>query len=480
MNIGILDKIKNNRYLISPDTAKLLSKSGSNVYFTTEIEKAYNLEIAKLKFYKFKMKEELEVKKIFLFIKKQLNGVNNFTLKDYELIKNKIETRIKKLYRDKVFKDIELIKSIYEPFYNKITGHVFLSAGAIRRENNVDIIKNSNILTCYNIPKEELELIEEKHILVSYSNALKNKVNIQSIANKKASLLAIEHIKDVNGENIIQKIISSLSAKVGFSLINSILNEQGVILGNIPFNQKLNITIIGYGTIGKEISNIFNKFYTNITVFDQKMDILGDNSNFSFFSIHNEIKLKESIENSDLIVSAIGNNLSPCAKIITKEHIKNMRNKTLLFDFSINQGGIIEDPIETKYRSNIPELYNIDKINRNFLYSGISEILSTSNISVSNYISNALVLYLSMILEGKSDLRFFENAFLVKEGSINEKITFLENNEDIIPNIEDPFDLMDEEITESWRRMDDVNELLDEAKDYGETSTEKDKNSKRE
>jgi alanine dehydrogenase len=479
MNIGILDQIKNNRYLITPDTAKLLANSGSNVYFTTEIERTYSMEISNLKSHKFPIKEDSEVKKIFLFIKKQLKDNNNFTIENYELVRKKIEMRIKKLYRDKIFKDIKLIKSIYLPFFKKVTGYEFLVAGAVRRENNQNIIKNSTILTCYNLPKDDLNLINEKHTLICYSNALKNHKKIKKISEKKASILAIEHIKDINGDKIIQKIISELSARVGFNLINSILNEQGIILGNTPFNNKLNVTILGYGKVGKEIASLFHKFDSNITIFDKRMEVLGDNPSYSFFSIHNENKLKECISNSNLIISAIGNNLSPCAKVLTRDYINLIDKTTLLFDFSINQGGIIEDPTEIKYRSNVSELYNVDYLNRNLLYSGISDILSVANISVSNYISNVLVMYLAMILEEKTNLPFFDSAFIVKNGVINENINFLENDEEAIPNIEDPFDLMDEEITESWRKMDDVNELLEGAKDYGESSAEKDSNTKR-
>jgi len=479
MNIGILDQIKNNRYLITPDTAKLLVNSGSNVYFTTEIDRAYIIGISNLKSHKFKIKEDSEIKKIFLFIKKQLKDSSSFDLNNYELVKRKIEMRVKKLYKDKVFKDVKLIESIYLIFLNKVTGYDFLQAGAIRRESNINIIKNSTILTCYNIPNENLELINESHTLICYSNALKNRSKINQLAQNKASILAIEHIKDINGEKIIQKIISELSARVGFNLINSILNEQGIIIGNTPFNDKLNVTILGYGKVGKEIAKLFSKFDINITIFDKKTDLLGDNSLYSFFSIHNENKLKKCLSESTLIISSVGNAFKPSPKIINRDHINSIIQKTLLFDFSINQGGIIEDPTEIKYRSNVSELYTVDNLNRNFLYSGISDILGVANISVSNYISNVLVMYLAFLLEDQGDLSFFEDAFIVKNGNINPNITFLENKNEAIPKIEDPFDLMDDEITESWRRMDDVNELLENAKDYGETSTVKDLNNKR-
>jgi len=94
MNIGILDQIKNNRYLITPDTAKLLVNSGSNVYFTTEIDRAYIIGISNLKSHKFKIKEDSEIKKIFLFIKKQLKDSSSFDLNNYVLVKRKFEMRV--------------------------------------------------------------------------------------------------------------------------------------------------------------------------------------------------------------------------------------------------------------------------------------------------------------------------------------------------------------------------------------------------
>ena len=247
----------------------------------------------------------------------------------------------------------------------------------------------------------------------------------------------------------------------------SILNRQGIILGNIPFNKKSNITILGYGTVGKEIANIFNKFECNITIFDKNALILGDNNSYSFFSIHNEKQFKESIKKSDIIVSAVGDKYKQCSNIFNEDCIKSIEKETLLFDFSINQGGIIKNAKETKQRDDISELYSINNLNNNLLYSGIGDILQFTNVSVSNYISNILAAYLFIIFDNKAeDSEYFDDSFIVKKGVINSNFEFIETNNQVIPDIQDPFDLMDSDISEGWKNMDDVNDLLEANSNY--------------
>lgn len=467
MNIGILSEEKNNRYLITPETARLIIQGGNNVFFTTNIERDYHNQLTLIKSSNFSFKEKEEIKKIFIFIKKNLKEANIFSINEYKNIENKIQLRIKKLCKEKTFKSYKDIKDIYVDFFKKVTGYDFLLSGAFRLKSNNSIIDKCNFLTCYHFNSDYIDLIEEEHTIICYSNALRNKNKIDKIADKKATLIGIEHIENQNGKKIIQELISKLSARVGFNIMMSIINRQGIILGSIPFNKKSNVTILGYGTIGKEISNIFNKFDCNITIFDKNALILGDNSSYSFFSIHNEDQFKESIKKSDIIISAIGDRYKQCSTIFTEEYIKIIEKETLLFDFSINQGGIIKNTKETKQRDDISELYSINNLNNNLLYSGIGDILQFTNVSLSNYISNILAAYLFIIFDNKAEeSEHFNDSLIVNKGIINNKFEFIENKKQIIPDIQDPFDLMDSDISEGWKNMDDVNDLLEANSNY--------------
>lgn len=467
MNIGILSEEKNNRYLITPETAKLIIQGGNNIFFTTNIERDYHNQLTLIKSSEFTLKEKEEIKKIILFIKKNLKESNTFSINEYKNIENKIQLRIKKLCKEKIFKSYKEVKDVYVDFFKKVAGYDFLESGAFRLKSNNLIIDKCNFLTCYTFSSDFIDLLDEQHTIICYSNALRNKNKINKISAKKATLIGIEYIENQNGKRIIQEVISKLSARVGFNMIMSILNRQGIILGNIPFNKKSNITILGYGTVGREIASIFNKFECNITIFDKNALVLGDNNSYSFFSIHNEKQFKESIKKSDIIVSAIGDKYKQCSNIFNEDCIKSIEKETLLFDFSINQGGIIKNAKETKQRDDISELYSINNLNNNLLYSGIGDILQFTNVSVSNYISNILAAYLFIIFDNKAeDSEYFDDSFIVKKGVINSDFEFIEANNQVIPDIQDPFDLMDSDISEGWKNMDDVNDLLEANSNY--------------
>ena len=66
MNIGILSEEKNNRYLITPETAKLIIQGGNNIFFTTNIERDYHNQLTLIKSSEFNLKEKF----------KDLNDIN--------------------------------------------------------------------------------------------------------------------------------------------------------------------------------------------------------------------------------------------------------------------------------------------------------------------------------------------------------------------------------------------------------------------
>ena len=64
------------------------------------------------------------------------------------------------------------------------------------------------------------------------------------------------------------------------------------------------------------------------------------------------------------------------------------------------------------------------------------------------------------------DSEYFNDSFIIKKGVINNNFEFIETKNQVIPDIQDPFDLMDSDISEGWKNMDDVNELLEANSNY--------------
>lgn len=340
----------------------------------------------------------------------------------------------------------------------------YLNVGALKLKNNEDVVKKCNLLTSYRMPSSDLlNYLTSKHTLLSYSNIVKNKDKANIISLNGATLIGMEFISN-NGKKEIAYKLSKLVSMISFTMMSYHYNRPiiggGKIIDNLPFTNKTNVTILGYGNIGKELSKIFSNKNCVVSVFDKDIAVFDsvDDLNISCFNI-NDSRLEDCIINSDIIISAISNGFTPTKQFITKEFIQKLKKNSLIFDLSINQGGTFESSKETTMNNPI------------FMYKDVmhccpSDILITTGKPFSDYISNCILKYVILLAEGYSGISCFDDATLVDKGTIKREISFLEGDDADIGIVTDPFDLMDSEISQTWKYADDINDILAEIDDY--------------
>jgi alanine dehydrogenase len=390
MNIGILKEPKGGRVIITPETTKMLSSAGHNVFFVTGA--GYD---------------------------------SGYLDEEYE------------------------------------------SSGAVKKFTNEDVVKSSELLTSYRMPSlDTLEYLNKKHTLLSYSNIVKNYKKANTISRKRATLIGLEFIED-NNERCISNKIGKMAAHVAHYISLYFYSKpqkgSGRLIGNFSFSPKTNITIIGCGNIGQELATLFSAKNCNVNIFDNDVSKFNNitEKNINVNSIFDK-GFEKTFSESDIIFSTIFNNIKPTKQFIKNNLIETLKPNSMIFDMTINQGGTFETSKDTNLSDPV---YVHNKI----IHCCPSDILQHSGKTLSNHISHYLHHYIALLSEGYGDSSCFSKALLIDKGTINKDIGFID--EEIEHElITDPFDLMDEEISQSWKYLDDVNDLLEDIDDYNHES----------
>jgi alanine dehydrogenase len=333
--------------------------------------------------------------------------------------------------------------------------------GCVKYFSNYDIVENSNLLICYKMPSIDiLKKLKPKQILLCYSNPIINKDKLEIIAKRGATLLGIEFLKN-KGKLDISEALSKMVSNVGLSMASYFINNSplgsGKILCDVPLSRKLNVTIIGNGLLGNNISKGLYHKDCDINIYDININKI-DNQNSKFnYGLISDSDFYKNIYKSDIVFSSVYNGKKIVDKIIKESDIKKMKKGSVIMDLSINSGGIIENSIATTMNDPC-YLYN------DVIICSPKDILEKSSKTFTEYFSSYINPYIYHIANGNLKSNIVKNSVLVYNGKINKVIQFLSDNVKD-GNARDPFELMDNEISLNWKN-DIINEKLDDINDY--------------
>jgi len=121
---------------------------------------------------------------------------------------------------------------------------------------------------------------------------------------------------------------------------------RGVLLGGVPGVGPGKVTIIGGGVAGTNAAEMAVGLGAEVTILDRSVPRLRQISEIYGGRVKTEYSTKHAIDvhvpNADLVVGAVLIAGATAPKLVTAEHVKQMRAGAVLVDISIDQGGCFE------------------------------------------------------------------------------------------------------------------------------------------
>ncbi len=210
----------------------------------------------------------------------------------------------------------------------------------------------------------EYELLKEGQVLFTYLHLAPDPQQTQALLERKVIGIAYETVTDENARlpllTPMSEVAGRLSVQAGAYALQMANGGSGVLLGGVPGVAAANVCIIGGGVVGTEAAKMALGMGASVTILDNNIDRLRYLDDVMGPAIKTRFSDSYAIEEltaiADLVVGAVLIPGKQAPKLITRNHLKNMKTGSVLVDVAIDQGGCAEtsrptthsDPIYTE------------------------------------------------------------------------------------------------------------------------------------
>lgn len=236
----------------------------------------------------------------------------------------------------------------------------YQSVGADIISNAADIFSRADLIVKVKEPqKSELKLIKPQQILFTYLHLAPDIKQTQALINSGATCIAYETVEDQNGRlpllHPMSEVAGRMAVQVGAHYLEKPNGGTGILLGGVTGVKPAKVLIMGAGTVAQNAAQIAIGMGANVTIMvhskrsEQRIKNTFDNQVTTCFT--NEEQIHQHIINADMIIGAV---LVPGAKtphLVTRQHLKQMKNGAVLIDVSIDQGGCFETSRPTTHEN---------------------------------------------------------------------------------------------------------------------------------
>lgn len=172
---------------------------------------------------------------------------------------------------------------------------------------------------------------------------------INTMLEKNITAIAYDQIRLANGTVPVRRPMSQISgtlaAQISARLLQNNSGGKGILLGGIPGVPPAEVVIIGAGVFGWHATRSFVRMGAHVTVLDVDIEPLQRIYN-DFPGVvtltSNPVTLARVLAFADVVVAAVLVEGERPPTIITREMVRKMKERSVIMDISIDEGGCVE------------------------------------------------------------------------------------------------------------------------------------------
>jgi alanine dehydrogenase len=235
----------------------------------------------------------------------------------------------------------------------------------------------------------EVKLLREDQVLFTYLHLAPNAELTEGLRAAGATCIAYETVEDEKGDLPLlapmSEIAGKLASQVGAFYLEKPLGGRGVLLGGVPGVAAANVMVIGGGAVGMNASFIAIGMEADVFTFDVSIDTLrhldtvfGGRASTVFSST---LAVEEMLPRADLVIGAVLVPGAKAPKVIRREHLKLMKERAVLVDVAIDQGGCFETSKPTTHHDPV---YEVDGVTHYCVANMPGAVPVTSTFALTN------------------------------------------------------------------------------------------------
>ncbi len=246
---------------------------------------------------------------------------------------------------------------------------------------------------------EEVKLLQQRHLLFCFLHLAANPELATQLQDIGLTAVAFETVEAQGSLPLLapmSDIAGRVAAQVGAHLLHQPSGGRGVLLGGLPAAERGHAVVIGAGVAGSNAAGMLAAIGARVTVFDRLREKLSQarelgNNVSALYPYHDAIE--EAVCDADLLIGAV---LIPGAKtphIVSRAMVKNMKNRSVIIDISVDQGGCVETIRPTDYQ-------DPTYLDEEVIHFGVSNMPGAVPRSASQALSAAILPYTLQLASG--------------------------------------------------------------------------------
>jgi len=205
----------------------------------------------------------------------------------------------------------------------------------------------------------EIGMFKPGQIVFTYFHFAASRELTQACLESGIVAIAYETIKDRRGGlpclTPMSEIAGKMSIQEGAKYLEKPMMGRGILLGGVPGVAPAHVVVLGAGVVGTNAAKVAAGLGANVFLLDINLDrlrYLDDVMPANVHTIYSDpYNIREQLKLADLVVGAV---LIPGAKaprLVSRAHLIEMKNGSVIVDVAIDQGGCVETARPTTHQS---------------------------------------------------------------------------------------------------------------------------------
>ncbi|MDA0681343.1 MAG: alanine dehydrogenase [Proteobacteria bacterium] len=232
-----------------------------------------------------------------------------------------------------------------------MTDDDYRSAGATVVATAKEVYAAADLIVKVKEPQlAECGMLRPDQVLFTYLHLAADPAQAEALVKSGTTAIAYETVTAKDGSlpllTPMSEVAGRLSIQAGAYALQKANGGRGVLLGGVPGVAPGKVLVIGGGVAGKNAAEMAVGMGAQVTVLDRSVPRLREINDIYGGRVRTEYSTKHAVDtlvpDADLIIGAVLIAGAAAPKLVSREHVRQMRPGSVLVDISIDQGGCFE------------------------------------------------------------------------------------------------------------------------------------------
>ncbi|MFQ3198779.1 MAG: alanine dehydrogenase [Paraglaciecola sp.] len=270
------------------------------------------------------------------------------------------------------------------------TNEEYLAAGANIAPNAQEVFAKAEMIVKVKEPQtNECKMLRKGQTLYTYLHLAPDPSQTKLLIESGATCIAYETVTDHrNGLPLLapmSEVAGRMAVQAGAHYLEKAQGGSGTLLGGVPGVAPGKVLIIGGGVVGANSAKMALGLGADVTILDRSLTRLRELDDIFDGRLKTVFSTVDAIEHysskADLVIGAVLIPGAAAPKLLTREHIRNMKEGSVVVDVAIDQGGCFETSKATTHQDPV---YIVDGVVHYCVANMPGGVARTSTMALNN------------------------------------------------------------------------------------------------